>query len=98
MSSWRTLFSSVKTTIQVKSIHEFLCCRYNKYSQITARAVRASFKEEERLAAERRGLTSLKFQRWENGLGGTQSDFDLLPQTPIAEEIARENAAAKSSS
>ncbi|KAG5634987.1 hypothetical protein H0H81_000138, partial [Sphagnurus paluster] len=62
---------------------------YNKYSQITARAVRASFKEEERLLAERRGLTSLKFQRWENGLGGVQ--------TPIAEEIARENAAAKSS-
>ncbi|KAG5339335.1 hypothetical protein C0989_004665 [Termitomyces sp. Mn162] len=45
---------------------------YNKYSQITARAVRASFVEQERVAAERRGLTILKFQRWENGLGGIQ--------------------------
>ncbi|KAG6853655.1 hypothetical protein C0991_002547 [Blastosporella zonata] len=63
---------------------------YNRYSQITARAVRASFKEEERLAAERRGLTILKFQRWENGLGGIQ-------QVPLSEEIAREEAAGKSS-
>ncbi|KAG6816507.1 hypothetical protein H0H87_005509 [Tephrocybe sp. NHM501043] len=63
---------------------------YNKYSQITARAVRASFKEEQRVVAERRGLTSLKFQRWENGLGGIQ--------VPLSEEVAREKEAAGKSS
>ncbi|KAG5641004.1 hypothetical protein DXG03_006387 [Asterophora parasitica] len=62
---------------------------YNKYSQITARAVRASFKEEERLAAERRGLTSLKFQRWEGGVGGIQ--------TALADEVAKEGAGKASS-
>ncbi|KAG6884694.1 hypothetical protein C0993_008895 [Termitomyces sp. T159_Od127] len=63
---------------------------YNKYSQITARALRASFTEQERVAAERRGLTILKFQRWENGLGGTQ--------IPLAEEEARlKEAVGKSS-
>ncbi|KAF8737257.1 hypothetical protein AX14_013196 [Amanita brunnescens Koide BX004] len=45
---------------------------YNKFAQITARAVRASLKEDHRLAAEKRGLTSLRFQQWENGLGGQQ--------------------------
>ena len=45
---------------------------YNKFAQITARAVRSSLKEEQRLAAERRGLTTVRFQQWENGLGGQQ--------------------------
>lgn len=79
--------------------------RYNKYSQITARAVRASFKEEERLVAERRGLTALKYQRWENGLGGTQVRY-LFPlfcqilmsgQILLSEEVEKEKAAGKAS-
>jgi F-type H+-transporting ATPase subunit epsilon len=45
---------------------------FNKYSQITARAVRQSLKETERLAAERRGQTSLRYQHWEDGKGGEQ--------------------------
>jgi len=45
---------------------------FNKYSQITARAVRQSLKENERLAAERRGVTSLRYQHWEDGKGGEQ--------------------------
>ncbi|EGN95855.1 hypothetical protein SERLA73DRAFT_142812 [Serpula lacrymans var. lacrymans S7.3] len=45
---------------------------YNKYAQITARAVRQSLKETERLQAERRGVTALRYQKWENGTGGTQ--------------------------
>ena len=44
--------------------------RYNKYASITARAVRASLKEEERVVAEKRGLTSARYQKWENGVGG----------------------------
>ncbi|GLB34487.1 putative mitochondrial ATP synthase epsilon chain [Lyophyllum shimeji] len=55
---------------------------YNRYSQITARAVRASFKEDERLVAERRGLTNMRFQRWENG--------NPTAHIPMSEELARE--------
>lgn len=47
-------------------------CRYNKYTQISARAVRQSLKESERLNAEKRGLTILRYQKWENGQGGEQ--------------------------
>ena len=46
--------------------------RFNKYSQITASALRISLNETERLAAERRGVTSVKYQAWENGQGGQQ--------------------------
>ncbi|KAF8231042.1 hypothetical protein L208DRAFT_81801 [Tricholoma matsutake] len=60
---------------------------YNKYSQICARAVRASFKEEERVAAEKRGLTSLRYQSWQNGEGGRQ----IL----LSEEIAKESGKAQ---
>ncbi|KIY66330.1 hypothetical protein CYLTODRAFT_491574 [Cylindrobasidium torrendii FP15055 ss-10] len=46
---------------------------YNKYSQIAARALRSSLKEEKRLLAEKRGVTQLKYQKWESGVGGTQT-------------------------
>jgi F-type H+-transporting ATPase subunit epsilon len=49
--------------------------RYNKYTQIAARAVRQSLKEDERVVAEKRGLTALKYQHWENGKGGEQVAF-----------------------
>ncbi|KAF5345531.1 hypothetical protein D9758_011991 [Tetrapyrgos nigripes] len=45
---------------------------FNKYSQITAQAVRNSLKDTQRLAAEKRGLTALRYQKWENGKGGEQ--------------------------
>ena len=45
---------------------------FNKYSQITANALRRSLNETERLAAERRGLTNMKYQTWEKGQGGQQ--------------------------
>ncbi|THH12942.1 hypothetical protein EW146_g7235 [Bondarzewia mesenterica] len=45
---------------------------YNKYTQIAARAVRQSLNESERVAAEKRGLTALRYQKWENGHGGDQ--------------------------
>ncbi|KAF8889880.1 mitochondrial ATP synthase epsilon chain-domain-containing protein [Infundibulicybe gibba] len=50
-------------------------CRFsfNKYSQIAARAVRSSLKEEQRVAAEKRGLTALRYQHWEDGKGGQQT-------------------------
>lgn len=46
--------------------------RYNKYTQIAARAVRQSLKENERVVAEKRGLTALRYQHWEGGKGGEQ--------------------------
>lgn len=54
----------------IDALFEFY--RYNKYTQITARAVRASLKEDKRVGAEKRGLTALKYQHWENGEGGQQ--------------------------
>jgi len=45
---------------------------YNKYAQIAARALRQSLQENERVAAEKRGLTILRYQKWENGVGGQQ--------------------------
>jgi F-type H+-transporting ATPase subunit epsilon len=43
---------------------------FNKYSQIASRALRASLKEEKRVIAEKRGTTSLRYQKWTNGEGG----------------------------
>ncbi|KAH9852774.1 mitochondrial ATP synthase epsilon chain-domain-containing protein [Lenzites betulinus] len=62
---------------------------FNKYSQIVARAVRSSLKEEERVAAEKRGLTLLRYQRWENGQGGPQTY--LVP--PAEPTTAKKSAA-----
>lgn len=45
---------------------------YNKFTQIAARAVRQSLKETERVAAEKRGVTALRYQKWEDGRGGQQ--------------------------
>lgn len=70
----RTLSSSFRVTkcanVQGKK-------RYNKYTQICAQAVRQSLKETERLAAEKRGLTSLRYQHWEGGKGGEQVSHRL---------------------
>ncbi len=69
--SWRNLFTLVY----------FVCSsygcthtrhRFNKYSQIAARAVRSSLKEEQRVISEKRGVTNLRYQKWENGQGGQQ--------------------------
>ncbi|KAF5323770.1 hypothetical protein D9619_012936 [Psilocybe cf. subviscida] len=46
---------------------------YNKYASVTAKALRAALKEEERVLAEKRGLTATRFQKWENGVGGQQT-------------------------
>ncbi|GAM33430.1 mitochondrial ATP synthase epsilon chain domain [Talaromyces pinophilus] len=43
---------------------------YNKYLAVAARAVRRSLKDTQRLNAERRGQSDLKFAKWENGKQG----------------------------
>lgn len=50
-------------------------CRFNKYSQISARALRNSLKEEPRLAAEKRGISELRYQNWKDGKAGEQVRF-----------------------
>ncbi|KAG2019614.1 hypothetical protein CC2G_005038 [Coprinopsis cinerea AmutBmut pab1-1] len=57
---------------------------YNKFAQITARAVRNSLKEEQRVLAEKRGQTSVRYQQWQNGKGG--------PQVTLGEEAAASKA------
>ncbi|KAH8818973.1 mitochondrial ATP synthase epsilon chain-domain-containing protein [Flagelloscypha sp. PMI_526] len=69
-ATWRSVFRSV-----LFLCHDFLSevfYSYNKFATITARALRASLKEDMRVAAEKRGLTSLRYQKWENGVGGEQ--------------------------
>ena len=68
MSTWRGIFTYVQFTQRYSATNN--TCRYNKYAQITAQAVRQSLKETERLAAEKRGVTALRYQKWENGVGG----------------------------
>lgn len=46
--------------------------RFNKYSQIAARALRNSLKEEPRLEAEKRGISELRYQKWDAGKAGEQ--------------------------
>jgi len=58
---------------------------FNKYSQIAARALRQSLKENQRVSAEKRGLTAVRYQRWENGQGGEQV-FLNPPEEPDAKK------------
>jgi len=57
---------------------------FNKYSQIAARAFRQSLKEGERLKAEKRGITAMRYQHWENGKAGelTHLNPPAQPQKP----------------
>jgi F-type H+-transporting ATPase subunit epsilon len=75
MTAWRTLFTYATVFHGIESALTGIVDSYNKYAQITARALRNSLKEEERLAAERRGLTSARYQKWENGVGGSHVSF-----------------------
>ncbi|KAH7107695.1 mitochondrial ATP synthase epsilon chain-domain-containing protein [Auriculariales sp. MPI-PUGE-AT-0066] len=45
---------------------------YNKFTTIAARALRSSLKEAERVKAEKRGNTTVRFQKWADGKGGEQ--------------------------
>ncbi|KAF9069986.1 mitochondrial ATP synthase epsilon chain-domain-containing protein [Rhodocollybia butyracea] len=61
---------------------------FNKYSQITASAVRKSLKEEQRLASEKRGITALRYQVWENGKGGNQVTLDPAQESDPKKKTA----------
>ncbi|RHZ68815.1 hypothetical protein Glove_293g7 [Diversispora epigaea] len=51
---------------------------YLKYTQICARAVRNSLKDDLRLAAQRRDEQGLKFAKWE---AGKQGEFKPVDET-----------------
>ena len=72
----------IMTVISVSSsttAASFCHYRFNKYSQICARAVRQSLKETERVKAEKRGQTILRYQNWQDGKGGEQVCISFLP-------------------
>jgi F-type H+-transporting ATPase subunit epsilon len=54
--------------------------RYNAYSLIAGRALARSLNENARVVAEKRGLTSLKYQTWEGGKASesVSTCFDIL--------------------
>ncbi|KAF2024720.1 hypothetical protein EK21DRAFT_78111 [Setomelanomma holmii] len=49
---------------------------YNRYIAVASRVVRRSLKEEQRIAAERRGESELRFAKWENGKQGDIKDLN----------------------
>ncbi|OBT59544.1 hypothetical protein VE04_00112 [Pseudogymnoascus sp. 24MN13] len=63
---------------------------YNKYLSVAARVVRRSLKEEQRVAAERRGVSELRSARWVNGKQGEVKN--------VAEANAEAQAAAGNAS
>ena len=48
---------------------------YNRYISVASRVVRRSLKEDKRIAAERRGVSELRFAKWEVSLD-TIGDWD----------------------
>ena len=64
--------SVVKYALEVECSPCSLLFSYNKFAQITARAVRSSLKDDLRVAAEKRGQTSVRYQQWQDGKGGAQ--------------------------
>ncbi|KAF2129062.1 hypothetical protein P153DRAFT_386252 [Dothidotthia symphoricarpi CBS 119687] len=49
---------------------------YNRYIAIASRVVRRSLKEDKRIIAERRGVSELRFAKWENGKQGESKELN----------------------
>ncbi|CAE6375504.1 unnamed protein product [Rhizoctonia solani] len=60
---------------------------YNRYSLIAGRALARSLGENARVSAEKRGLSSLKYQKWESGKASESQwinppkDADAIPKS-----------------
>ncbi|KAF2836885.1 hypothetical protein M501DRAFT_1006854 [Patellaria atrata CBS 101060] len=63
---------------------------YNRYLAIAARVVRRSLKEEQRLQAERRGESDLRFAKWENGKQGELKNLAAANEAAFAESAGKE--------
>lgn len=64
--------SMIRVIKKVSAQTHLFAFSFNKFTSVAARAVRSSYKEDLRVAAEKRGLTSVRYQTWENGVGGAQ--------------------------
>ncbi|KAF1363781.1 hypothetical protein EJ07DRAFT_100500 [Lizonia empirigonia] len=49
---------------------------YNRYIAVASRVVRRSLKEDKRILAERRGVSELRFAKWENGKQGEVKELN----------------------
>ncbi|KAG9201869.1 hypothetical protein B5807_06354 [Epicoccum nigrum] len=49
---------------------------YNRYIAVASRVVRRSLKEDARIIAERRGVSELRFAKWENGKQGEVKELN----------------------
>ncbi|KAH7073634.1 mitochondrial ATP synthase epsilon chain-domain-containing protein [Paraphoma chrysanthemicola] len=49
---------------------------YNRYIAVASRVVRRSLKEDQRIIAERRGQSELRFAKWENGKQSEVKDLN----------------------
>jgi hypothetical protein len=63
----------------------FCCGSFNRYTQIAARALHRCLKDEARVAAEKRGSTTLRYQQWKDGQGGVQVRNRRLYDIVLAE-------------
>ncbi|KZM25192.1 uncharacterized protein EKO05_0008509 [Ascochyta rabiei] len=66
---------------------------YNRYIQVASRVVRRSLKEDKRIIAERRGVSELRFAKWENG---KQGEVKELNDAALAAQAAAKAEAASS--
>ncbi|KAK3049494.1 hypothetical protein LTR09_009161 [Extremus antarcticus] len=63
---------------------------YNRYLAVSARVVRRSLKEDQRVKAERRGEMELKFARWENGKQGEHKNLAAANAQAMAEHAEKQ--------
>ena len=57
--------SILKSASLAKSVQWLIkSCSYNKYLSVAASVVRRSLKDTQRLAAEKRGVSELRFAKW----------------------------------
>ena len=80
-----TVSTLTKTTADLLDSH-----RYNTFAQVCARALRNALKEQPRLAAEKRGVTTLRYQKWQDGKGGQQVHLgEGRGQRPVLGDLVR---------
>ncbi|KAK5997019.1 ATP synthase subunit epsilon [Cladobotryum mycophilum] len=61
---------------------------YNRYLAIAARTVRRSLKEEQRLVAEKRAVSELRFVKWQNGKAGEVKDLNSANLAAMSESAS----------
>jgi F-type H+-transporting ATPase subunit epsilon len=65
---------------------------YNRYIAVASRVVRRSLKEDKRIIAERRGVSELRFAKWENGKQGEVKELSYAAIQAQAAEAAGQSS------